>query len=266
MNRLTGKIALITGAASGIGAAIARAFVNEGAFVYVTDIDSSGQAVADSLGHSAVFEPLDVSNELDWQQIMGKINQQKGRLDILVNNAGITGLETDSRQQNPEQASLESWRRVHRINLDGVFLGCKYAIRAMRPTKSGAIINMSSRSGLVGVPDAAAYASSKAAVRNHTKTVALYCAGQSLNIRCNSIHPAAIMTPIWDPMLGNDEKREQRLKAMTAAIPAHRFGEVEEVAAVAVLLASDEAPYMTGAELNIDGGILAGSAAMPAIE
>ena len=266
MYRLKGKIALITGAASGIGEAIARAFVREGAFVYVTDINSSGQAVADSLGDTATFDALDVAEESQWQQLTEKIVQQKGTLDIVVNNAGITGLETNRTQQNPEQANLESWRRVHRINLDGVFLGCKYAIRAMRPNKCGAIINMSSRSGLVGVPDAAAYASSKAAVRNHTKTVALYCASQGLNIRCNSIHPAAIMTPIWDPMLGSGAKREERIKAMTTAIPLGRFGETQEIAAVAVLLGSDEATFMTGAELNVDGGILAGSSALPAIE
>jgi len=266
MQRLKGKTALITGAASGIGEAIAHAFVREGAFVYVTDINSSGQAVADILGDMALFDVLDVSKESHWQQLIGKIAQHKRSLDIVVNNAGVNGLETNRTQQNPEQACLKSWRRVHRINLDGVFLGCKYAIRAMRPNKCGAIINMSSRSGLVGVPDAAAYASSKAAVRNHTKTVALYCASQGLNIRCNSIHPAAIMTPIWDPMLGVGSTRDERIKAMTAAIPLGRFGEAQEIAAVAVLLGSDEVTFMTGAELNIDGGILAGSSAQPAIE
>jgi len=263
MHRLKEKVALVTGAASGIGEAIVRAFVEEGAFVYLADIDSCGQLVADSLGSAAVFEKFDVAEEAQWQQLTEKIIQQKDVLDVVVNNAGITGLEVESKRQNPEQAQLDSWQRVHRINLDGVFLGCKYAIRAMRPNKSGAIINMSSRSGLVGVPDAAAYASSKAAVRNHTKTVALYCANQGLNICCNSIHPAAIMTPIWDPMLGAGAEREARIESMAAAIPLGRFGEPREVAAVAVLLASDEVTFMTGAELNIDGGILAGSSATP---
>ena len=133
----------------------------------------------------------------------------------------------------------------------------------MRPTGTGSIINMSSRSGLVGIPGAAAYASSKAAVRNHTKTVALWCAQQGLKIRCNSLHPAAILTPIWEPMLGEGAAREASMAALVADTPLRRFGTVEEVAAVAVLLASDEASYITGAEFNIDGGLLAGSAAIP---
>ncbi|GAB5520803.1 MAG: hypothetical protein RhofKO_30540 [Rhodothermales bacterium] len=118
----------------------------------------------------------------------------------------------------------------------------------------------------MGIPAAAAYASSKAAIRNHTKSVALYCAGQGLNIRCNSVHPAAVLTPIWEPMLGNGPDREERARALTADTPLKRFGTPEEVAAVVVLLASDEASYMTGTEINIDGGLLAGSAATPTAE
>jgi NAD(P)-dependent dehydrogenase (short-subunit alcohol dehydrogenase family) len=133
----------------------------------------------------------------------------------------------------------------------------------MRRTGAGSIINISSRSGMVGIPAAAAYASSKAAVRNHTKTVALYCAEQGLAIRCNSIHPAAILTPMWEPMLGDGPDREARMAAFVADTPLRRFGEPEEVAAVAVMLASDEAAYMTGTEITIDGGILAGAAAAP---
>ncbi len=186
----------------------------------------------------------------------------------MVNNAGITGFEGSADsilpRHDPENAQLADWRSVHALNLDGTFLGCRYAIRAMRAKGHGSIINISSRSGLVGIPMAAAYASSKAAVRNHTKTVALYCAGQGLNIRCNSIHPAAIMTPMWEPMLGNGPDRNDRAAAMVADTPMQRFGQPEEVAAISVLLASDEAAYMTGAELTVDGGILAGSAATPA--
>jgi NAD(P)-dependent dehydrogenase (short-subunit alcohol dehydrogenase family) len=264
MNRLRNTIALVTGAARGIGEAVARAFVAEGAFVLVTDInDALGQAVADSLGPNAAYQRLDVREENDWQAVTQSLLNTRGRIDVVVNNAGITGFEAGLVPHDPEHASLEDWHAVHRTNLDGVFLGCKYAIRAMRPRGTGSIVNVSSRSGLVGISGAAAYASSKAAVRNHTKTVALYCAEQGLKIRCNSIHPAAILTPMWEPLLGDGPEREQRMAAFVADTPLRRFGMPKEVAALAVLLASDEATYMTGAELVLDGGLLAGSAAAP---
>jgi NAD(P)-dependent dehydrogenase (short-subunit alcohol dehydrogenase family) len=159
--------------------------------------------------------------------------------------------------------ALDDWHAVFATNLDGTFLGCKYAIRSMKGRGTGSIINISSRSGLVGIPGAAAYAASKAAVRNHSKSVALYCAEQGWSIRCNSIHPAAILTPIWEPMLGKGPDREERIHSVVKDTPLQRFGRVEEIAAVAVLLASEEATYMTGTEINIDGGLLAGSAASP---
>jgi len=258
MERLINKTALVTGGARGIGEAIAAAFRAEGAEVLLTDVDSqAGQRAADRLGIE--FMKLDVRIESDWEQVTGSLP----RLDVLVNNAGITGFESGPVRHDPEHASLEDWHAVHRTNLDGVFLGCKHAIRAMRAHGSGSIINISSRSGLVGIPMASAYASSKAAVRNHTKTVALYCAAQGLNIRCNSIHPAAILTPMWEPMLGSGPDREKTMAALVRDTPLKRFGQPAEVAAIAVLLASDEAAYMTGAELTIDGGLLAGSAATP---
>lgn len=206
---------------------------------------------------NAIYRHLDVREESDWQQVISEI----GRLDVLVNNAGVTGFEHGFIPHDPEHASLEDWRAVHAVNTDGTFLGCKYAIRAMRPHGTGSIINISSRSGMVGIPAAAAYAASKAAIRNHTKTVALYCAEQGLKIRCNSIHPAAVLTPMWEPMLGDGPDREARMRAFVKDTPLRRFGTPEEVAAVAVLLASDESTYMTGSEVTIDGGILAGSAA-----
>jgi NAD(P)-dependent dehydrogenase (short-subunit alcohol dehydrogenase family) len=176
----------------------------------------------------------------------------------------VTGFEDGHSVHDPENVSLDDWRKVHRTNLDGVFLGCKYAIKGIRRGGgSGSIINLSSRSGLVGIPGAAAYASSKAAIRNHTKTVALYCAEQGLEIRCNSLHPAAILTPMWEPVLGNGPDREERMRDFVRDCPLRRFGTPEEVAAVAVMLASDESSYITGTEINIDGGILAGSAAAP---
>jgi len=262
--RLSGKIALVTGGARGIGAAIGQAFVAEGARVWLSDVrDEEGSAVAAKLGSQATYRHLDVREELEWSMVMDEILTVHGRLDVLVNNAGITGFECEAEPHDPENASLDSWRAVHRTNLDGVFLGCKHAIRAMRATGAGSIVNISSRSGQVGIPGAAAYASSKAAVRNHTKTVALYCAEQGLQIRCNAILPAAVLTPMWEPMLGDGLERERNMADIVADTPLRRFADPCEVAALAVLLASDEATYMTGSELTIDGGLLAGSAARP---
>jgi NAD(P)-dependent dehydrogenase (short-subunit alcohol dehydrogenase family) len=264
MLRLQGKIALITGAASGIGEGIARAFVAEGAFVVISDLqDVRGSELAKALGSSTRYSHLDVRQEPEWIAVVDSVIEDRGKLDILVNNAGITGFEDSFVPHDPENTTLDDWRAVLATNLDGTFLGCKHAIRAMRPHESGSIINISSRSGLVGIPSAAAYAASKAAVRNQTKTVALYCAEQGWKIRCNSIHPAAILTPMWEPMLGTGEDREERIRMVVRDTPLRRFGSVDEVAALAVLLASDDVTYMTGAELTIDGGLLAGSAASP---
>jgi 3(or 17)beta-hydroxysteroid dehydrogenase len=264
MARLRGKVALVTGAASGIGEAIALAFVAEGGLVILSDIqDDAGRQKSRSLGSAASYSRLDVRIEADWARCIDAVLQTHGKLDILVNNAGITGFEAGPALHDPEHASLEDWHSVLATNLDGVFLGCKHAIRAMRSQGTGSIINISSRSGLVGIPAAAAYAASKAAVRNHTKTVALYCAEQGWKIRCNSIHPAAILTPMWEPMLGTGEDRQRRLDAIVKDTPLRRFGSAEEVASLAILLASDEVTYMTGAEITLDGGLLAGSAAPP---
>jgi 3(or 17)beta-hydroxysteroid dehydrogenase len=258
MQRLNNKICVITGAARGIGRAIAARFHEEGAIVIVTDIDeTAGAATAAEIG--CRFEKLDVREEADWLRLTGVFPIA----DVVVNNAGVTGFELGMAAHDPEHASLADWREVHKVNLDGAFLGCRYAIGAMKQQGTGSIINISSRSGLVGIPLAGAYASSKAAVRNHSKTVALYCAQQGWKIRCNSIHPAAILTPMWEPMLGNGPDREAKMRALVADTPLKRFGMPEEVAAIAVTLASDEATYVTGAEFNIDGGLLAGSVAPP---
>lgn len=261
---MTRRIALITGAARGIGAAVSERLARDGMGVVLTDIrDSAGEAAAGGIGGGAAYQRLDVREESDWEAVTGRVLDRYGRLDVLVNNAGITGFEDGPVRHDPEHASLEDWREVHRTNLDGVFLGSKYGIRAMRRTGEGSIINIASRSGLVGIPAAAAYASSKAAVRNHTKTVALYCAEQGLAVRCNAVFPAAILTPMWEPMLGEGPEREVRLKAFVRDIPLRRFGTPEEVAALVSYLASEESAYTTGAEFVIDGGILAGAAASP---
>jgi NAD(P)-dependent dehydrogenase (short-subunit alcohol dehydrogenase family) len=258
MPNLHNKTALVTGAARGIGAAIAKAFIDEGAKVILTDIlETEGQAAADAIG--AEFHRLDVRSETEWADAL----KAHPKLDILVNNAGITGFEGGELVHDPENASLDAWRRVHAVNLDGTFLGCRTAIAAMKATGTGSIINISSRSGLVGIPGAAAYASSKAAMINHTRSVALYCAQQGWAIRCNAIAPAAILTPIWEPMIGDGPDRDERMAALVADTPLKRFGDPAEVAAVAVMLAGDGAAYMTGETLTLDGGLLAGSAASP---
>ena len=259
MGRLDSKVALVTGAARGIGEAIAKAFVREGATVVLSDInDSLGRSVADHLGPQASYAHLDVRDEAQWMATVDDILKCHKRLDVLVNNAAITGFDEGLGLHDPEHATLDAWHAVHRTNLDGVFLGCKHAIRAMRPEGRGSIVNISSRSGLIGTPGAAAYASSKAAVRNHTKSVALHCAQEGLKIRCNSIYPGAILTPMWDALLGHGPDREARMAAVVSDIPLKRWGTPEEVAETVVFLACDEATYMTGAEVSLDGGLLAG--------
>ena len=171
--RLEGKTALVTGGAQGIGLSIAKLFLHEGATVIVSDInDSLGKLVVEEGGDKASYLHLDVGQEGDWKKAFAHIEARFTKLEILVNNAGITGLSEEFGKQDPEHTSLESWHAVHAVNADGVFLGCKYAIQSMKKTGGGSIINISSRSGLIGIPGAAAYASSKASVRNHTKSVA----------------------------------------------------------------------------------------------
>tara|TARA_B100000029_G_scaffold419318_1_gene424779 strand:+ start:1084 stop:1878 length:795 start_codon:yes stop_codon:yes gene_type:complete len=262
MQKLNDMLCVVTGGARGIGKAVCKAFLAEGARVVLTDIDEeAGKCAARELG--CEWHPLDVASEAGWDVLA----ETFPAIDVLVNNAGITGFEDSPVAHDPEHASLAEWHKVHAVNTDGCFLGCRYALRAMKTQASsggtGSIINMSSRSGLVGIPGAAAYAASKAAVRNHTKSVALYAAQQGWQIRCNSIHPAAILTPIWEPMLGDGPDREERMAALVADTPLKRFGTVEEVAALCVFLASDDSAYMTGSELTLDGGLLAGSAASP---
>lgn len=276
--RLLNKVALVTGSGQGIGRAIAELFVKEGATVIFSDInDDKGQHACHNINVTrqqwhdskpAEYIHLDVSNESDWQKAEQYIQQNYQGLDIVVNNAGITGFLETTGAHDPEHLNMESWHKVHQVNLDGVALGCKTAIALMknRPTdknSNSSIINISSRSGMVGIPLAGAYASSKAGVRNHSKSVALYCAQNDYNIRCNSIHPAAIYTPMWDTMLGEGSAREEAIKSISKDIPLGYMGDVMDVAYAALYLASDESKYVTGTELTIDGGILAGSTATP---
>jgi 3(or 17)beta-hydroxysteroid dehydrogenase len=262
MNRLENKVALVTGAAKGIGQAVAELFAQEGATVIMTDIDDAlGEAVSAKIGEQATYLNHDVASESAWQKVAKYIQKTHGKLDILVNNAGITGITETEGPFDPEHFNYSSWQKVHQVNLDSVALGCRTAIKLMKKSDAASIVNMSSRSGIVGLPKAAAYASSKAAIRNHTKSVALYCAEQGYPIRCNSIHPGAVLTPIWDPMLGED--KAEGIKALAKGIPLGVMGEPIDVAYAALYLAADESKYVTGIELVVDGGILAGSSAAP---
>jgi 3(or 17)beta-hydroxysteroid dehydrogenase len=267
MLRLKNKVALITGAAKGIGQACAELFAHEGATVILSDIDDTlGQQARDKINSQKIIDPchyfhLDVEQEDQWQQIMAQIKDLFGHLDILVNNAGIIGFDETRGPHNPEYLDMDSWRKVQSVNSDSIAMGCKHGIQLMKYAPAASIINMSSRSGIVGIPAAAPYAASKAATRNHSKSVALYCAQQGYPIRCNSIHPGAILTPLWDAMLG--ENKEEGIKAIAAGIPIGHMGEPIDVAYAALFLASNESKYITGIELNVDGGILAGSSAAP---
>ena len=261
--RLKNKIVLITGSARGIGKAIAELFHSEGATVIITDIlDEEGNNLSNQLKDRNEYHHLNVKNENEWIALTKHIRKKYENLDILINNAGITGFLETTGPFDAENVDTESWNEVHQVNSNGVMLGCKYGIKLMKD-KGGAIVNISSRSGMVGIPMAVAYASSKAAVRNHTKSVALYCAEKKYKIRCNSIHPAAIMTPMWDMVLGQGDERKKMIESVERGIPMGHFGEPLDVAYGALYLSTDESKYITGIELTIDGGILAGSEARP---
>jgi NAD(P)-dependent dehydrogenase (short-subunit alcohol dehydrogenase family) len=256
--RLKGKRILVTGAARGIGLAIARACADNGATVFLSDIrDDEGAKAAGDIG--ATYLPLDVRSESDWAAAMESI----GDLCGLVNNAGITGFgEPQLGPQDAEYCSLEDWRAVHATNLDGVFLGCKHVIAAMK-ISGGSIVNIASRSGKVGVAGAAAYASSKAAVINHTRSVALYCAERNYPVRCNAISPGAILTPMWETLLEHAPNREEAIAEFASEVPLRRMGSPVDVANLVVYMLGDESGYVTGAEFAIDGGLTAGTAAQP---
>lgn len=266
MQRVKDKIALVTGGSRGIGAETAKLLASEGAFVIIVDIlDELGQGVVKSIGDRASYYHLDVSSEADWQAVCDIIRQEHGRLDILFNNAGISGYEPEfeQRPQGVEHVSLEDWHKIHAVNLDGVFLGCKYGIQLMK-ARGGSIINMSSRSGMIGTAQNAAYCSSKGAVRNLTKSVAIYCAQYGYKIRCNSLHPGAIYTSIWEPFMGDTpEQKAETLSFLKRGIPLNEMGTPIDVAYSVLYLASDESKYLTGSEMVIDGGIMAGSTAVP---
>lgn len=250
-DRIAGKVALVTGGASGLGAETVRLFVEEGARVAVTDInEDGGRAVAGEFGDAAMFVAHDVTDEAQWIAAVKRTVDAFGGLHILVNSAGIGLTKT------VEEIALEEWRRVHAIDLDSVFLGCKHAIPKMAESGGGAIVNISSVAGIIAGHNMAAYNSAKAAVRHLSKSVALHCARKGYNIRSNSIHPAFIDTPILDK---HKERfgAEEALAKLGRQIPIGRVGTPREVANAILFLASDESSFITGAELIIDGGISA---------
>jgi 3(or 17)beta-hydroxysteroid dehydrogenase len=250
--RLAGKVALVTGAASGLGRAVAERFVACGAAVVIADIDEpGGRAAQQALGANARFQRLDVTREDDWRATFEAAHAALGRLDILVNNAGVATVG------DVERTSLEEWRFVHAVNLDGTFLGCKHGIPRLRASGGGSIINMSSIAGIVGVHNLAAYCSSKGAVRLLTKSVALRCARRQDNIRCNSIHPVYADTPMVERMMAGAPDPAATRAALTGMIPLGRLAAPEEIADIALFLASDESRFVTGAEFVIDGGLTA---------
>jgi 3(or 17)beta-hydroxysteroid dehydrogenase len=250
--RLAGKSAFVTGAASGLGRAMALRFAEEGALVAVADLDEGGgRAVVAAIGEAALFLRHDVTVEADWIGNLSRAAAEFGRLDIVVNNAGVGPAGTI------EKTSLDEWRRVHAVNLDGVFLGCKHGIPHLRASGGGAILNMSSVAALMGTPTLTAYGSSKAAVAQLTKSVALHCAARRDNIRCNSLHPVFAATPMVERMIAAAKAPERARAALVEQVPLGRLADPDEVAALALYLVSDEARFVTGGEFVIDGGITA---------
>jgi 3(or 17)beta-hydroxysteroid dehydrogenase len=247
--RLAGKTALVTGGASGIGLALAQRFALEGAHVVIGDVDAAAGERACAETPNFAFERLDVTDDQAWQAVTDGVAARYGRLDILVNNAGIIAVASI------ESITLETWRRVQSVNVDGTFLGCRHGVRVMKE-RGGVILNMSSVSGIVGGHNLVAYNAAKGAVRLLTKSVALHCARQGYGIRCNSIHPGFVETRMLDDIADGRDPEALREK-LRAGVPLGRNAEPSEIAALTAYLASDEAAFVTGAEFVIDGGVTA---------
>jgi 3(or 17)beta-hydroxysteroid dehydrogenase len=256
MSRLDNKTAIVTGGASGIGKAIAARFIEEGARVTITDVnDSLGENTADEIG--ATFLKQDVTDEQTWKDLLNTVYKDTGCLHILVNNAGIPDKEGED---NPEQTTLESFNRIMAVNAGGVFLGCKYSIPLIAQSGGGSIINMSSIAALVATPFLTAYGASKAAVWQMSKSVAIHCAEQGKGVRCNTIHPGQIVTPMLEGLfeeVGNavGQPANTMRAEFIKKIPMGEFGEPEDIANTALFLASDESRHITGQEIVVDGGM-----------
>lgn len=255
MGRVERKIALVTGAAQGLGAATAKLLVREGAKVLLSDINSDGvereaHAINESYPGSAAAAQHDVTDEAAWLCTLDEVRKRFGGLHILVNNAGIGSIA------NIEEESYAAWRRVHAVDLDSVFLGSKHAISVIAASGGGSIVNISSISGIIAGHNLAAYNSAKAAVTHLSKSIALHCARVRNGVRCNSVHPAFIDTPILDGMAGTGD-RAATLDKLARQIPLGRIGQPDDVAHAVLYLASDESRFVTGAEIRVDGGLSA---------
>lgn len=248
MGRVEGKVVLVTGAGSGIGRATARLLAREGATVIVSDIDrAGGLETVQKIGGSARFVEQDTSQEADWKRLIDDIMAREGRLNGLVNNAGIAG----PYPATFETETVEQWQRMLSINVQGVFLGCKHGVPAMRASGGGSIVNLSSLAAFLGTPNLSAYGASKGAVRQFTKTVAIDCARKGYKVRCNSVHPGVILTPMGEGIMSGDKAKEK----VRRSIPIGDFGAPEDIAYGILYLISDESRFVTGAELVIDGGM-----------
>jgi 3(or 17)beta-hydroxysteroid dehydrogenase len=252
MGRVQDKVAIVTGGASGVGREDALLLAREGARVVITDVNvDAGQALAREIGDQALFVQHDIASEADWEAVIQTTTDRFGGVDILVNNAAILA------QATIEETSLELWEKIQKINSTGYFLGCKLGLLAMKNRPSGSIVNMSSMAGIGGVSSFAAYSASKAAVAGLTRTVAAHCRAQLYKIRCNSIHPDGIATPMVFNLhkqqggAGTSYVREKDPKQLQA-----RFAQPQDIANLVLFLASDESKFINGAEMRIDNGYL----------
>ncbi|AMO71312.1 SDR family oxidoreductase [Sphingorhabdus sp. M41] len=246
MGRLQGKVAIITGAAKGLGEADARMFAREGATVILTDMDEeNGQRVAGDIGDAAEFQIQDVRDEQGWEDLVADVVSRHGKLDILVNNAGVVEPGTIETQ------TAEEYRFVMAVSADGAFFGCKYAVPAMKASGGGTIINMCSIASIIGEPIVVAYAMAKGAIESLTRSVAVHCANNKYNIRCNSVHPAGILTPmveaIGPKVMGRDDLRPSSEGPAPSAL-----GEPDDIANTILFLASDESKFINGAAIRVD--------------